>query len=118
MLSHDENLSRDVRSHDELRPERDGNGQEMVKCDIRIVFHKVRFRKMSQTDPVLNANRAPGMHLLQNPGRRDGRRTTTDEQRNYRGPYTIGPSGNNIAIVFFNRTKKQDFAHPGRHNPI
>ena len=40
----------------------------MVKCDIRIVFHKVRFRKMSQTDPVLNANRAPGMHLLQNPG--------------------------------------------------
>ena len=23
---------------------------------------------MSQTDPVLNANRAPGMHLLQNPG--------------------------------------------------
>ena len=58
----------DVRSHDELRPERDGNGQEMVKCDIRVVFHKVRFRKMSQTDPVFNANRAPGMHLLQNPG--------------------------------------------------
>ena len=57
-----------MRSHDELRPERDGNGQEMVKCDIRIVFHKVRFCKMSQTDPVLNANRAPGMHLLQNPG--------------------------------------------------
>ena len=57
-----------MRSHDELRPERDGNGQEMVKCDIRIVFHKGRFCKMSQTDPVLNANRAPGMHLLQNPG--------------------------------------------------
>ena len=57
-----------MRSHDELRPERDGNGQEMVKCDIRIVVHKVRFRKMSQTDPVLNANRAPGMHLLQNTG--------------------------------------------------
>ena len=58
----------------------------MVKCDIRIVFHKVRFRKMSQTDPVLNANRAPGMHLLQNPGPelsgtgQTGR--TTDEQRN------------------------------------
>ena len=57
-----------MRSHDELRPERDRNGQEMVKCDIRIVFHKVRFRKMFQTDPVLNANRAPGMHLLKNPG--------------------------------------------------
>ena len=37
----------DVRSRHELRPGRDGNGQEMVKCDIRIVFHKVRFRKMS-----------------------------------------------------------------------
>ena len=76
----------DVRSHDELRSESDGNGQEMVKWDIRIVFHKVRFRKMSQTDPVLNANRAPGMHLLQNPGPelsgtgQTGR--TTDEQRN------------------------------------
>ena len=40
----------------------------MVKWDIRIVFHKVRFRKMSQTDSLLDANRAPGMHLLQNPG--------------------------------------------------
>ena len=64
---------------------REGNGQEMVKWDIRIVFHKVRFRKMSQTDPVLNANRAPGMHLLQNPGpelsvtgRDDGRRTNNE----------------------------------------
>ena len=46
----------DVRSHDELRPEIDGNGQEMVKWDIRLVFHKVWFCKMSQTDPVLNAN--------------------------------------------------------------
>ena len=71
-----------MRSHDELRPERDGNGQEMVKCDIRIVFHKVRFCKMSQTDPVLNANRAPGMHLLQNPGPDlsvTGRRDGTDD---------------------------------------
>ena len=44
---------------------------------------------MSQTDPVLNANRAPGMHLLQNPGPdlsgttdgtdgRDGRRTNNE----------------------------------------
>ena len=85
VMSHDDLILSDVRSHDELRPERNGNGQEMVKCDIRIVFHKVRFRKMSQTDPVLNANRAPGMHLLQNPGPElsvtdDG--TTTDEQRN------------------------------------
>ena len=58
----------DVRSHDELRPESDGNGQEMIKWDIRIVFHKVWFCKMSQTDPVLNAKRGPGMYLLQNPG--------------------------------------------------
>ena len=74
----------DVRSHDELRPESDGNGQEMVKWDIRIVFHKVRFCKMSQTDPVLDANRAPGMHLLQNPGPKlsGTGRQTTDEQRN------------------------------------
>ena len=60
----------------------------MVKWDIRIVFHKVRFCKMSQTDPVLNAKGGPGMHLLQNPGPElsvtDGtdRRQTTDEQRN------------------------------------
>ncbi len=75
-----------MRSHDELRPERDGNGQEVVKWDIRIVFHKVRFRKMSQTDPVLNAYRAPDMHLLQNPGPDlsvtddddDGRRTNNE----------------------------------------
>ena len=43
---------------------------------------------MSQTDPVLNANRAPGMHLLQNPGPelsvtdgtdgQDGRRTNNE----------------------------------------
>ena len=42
---------------------------------------------MSQTDPVLNANRAPGMHLLQNPGPElsatDGRDGTgqTDRRR-------------------------------------
>ena len=58
----------DVRSYDELHPESDGNGQEMVKWDIRIVFHKVRFRKMSQTDPVLDADCVPGSQVLQNPG--------------------------------------------------
>ena len=43
---------------------------------------------MSQTDPVLNANRAPGMHLLQNPGPElsgtdddDDRRRTNNEIR-------------------------------------
>ena len=77
----------DVRDRDELSSESDGNGQEMIKWDIRIVFHKVWFCKMSQTDPVLNAKSVPGMHLLQNPGPElsvTGRtdRQTTEEQRN------------------------------------
>ena len=43
---------------------------------------------MSQTDPVLNANRAPGMHLLQNPGPElsvtDGRTDGQDGRRTNR----------------------------------
>ena len=41
----------DVRGHDELRPERDGNGQGMVKWDIRIVFHKAWFCKNVPNGP-------------------------------------------------------------------
>ena len=78
VLSHDENLSHWVTCGVMMNYVRKGMG--MVKWDIRIVFHKVRFCKMSQTDPVLNAKRAPGMHLLQNPGPELS--GTTDEQRN------------------------------------
>ena len=44
-------ISHYVRDHDELRPEYDGNGQGMVKCDIRIVFVATMFCKSVANGP-------------------------------------------------------------------
>ena len=93
-------ISHYVRDHDELRPDCDGNGQEMVKCDIRIVFVGTMFCKSVANGPGFerglssrHACFAETMARTECDGQTDDRQTDDGRTRKLEGSLHNRPFG-------------------------